>query len=303
MAYTQISVIMGDIAEAYRRNQLSQTKKVELIRVLYWWLRELPEDLRLYHTGANTGLKPYNFNARQLHVLYFESVMLVFYKGTQRTQISPPALIASSCIAGLFEEFSIRDEIRYLGPSIWKSFLLTASLSQVSGCRALNIAADVVRDLDTFRSCLQEFSKRWPSAHKNLKLLDNLINTFDHDLTTQQHFLDIPREDFEPLLRDFGSEISRHWHLLNSNSLQEGINSNCPNPLPETTEAQPAALLVPSRNESRESSGTDNGQKDATFGTSHIGFGEDPEGDVEMQTLLSLHWPELDDIDNWLMNV
>lgn len=300
-------MIMGDIAEAYRRHQLSQTKKTELIRALYWWQRELPDALRLYHSGVERGLRPYNFHARQLHVLYFESVMLVFYKGTQRTLISSPALIASSCIAGLFEEFLIRDEVRYLGPSIWKSFLLTAGLSQISGCRAQNIASDVVQDLQTLRSCLQEFSKRWPTAVKNMKLLDNLKDSFDRDLSSQQHFLDIPREEFEPLLRDFGTEISRHWHLVGSTNVQQNGINTFTNPSPKTTDLYPAAPLRPLRTReeqpSRESSGTGSGQKDTSLGTSHAGIGNDTEVDVDMQTLLSLNWPELDEIDNWLMNV
>jgi len=83
---------------------------------------------------------------------------------------STASLLASSFLAGIFEDFLARDELRYLGP-IFTFYLLAAGMAQLSCYRYTGLWDAAAKDLDVMFRALDELSKRWPSAVGSLRHL------------------------------------------------------------------------------------------------------------------------------------
>lgn len=83
---------------------------------------------------------------------------------------STASLLASSYIAGIFEDFMARDELCYLGP-IFTFYCLTAGMAQLSCYRYSEIVGLAEQNLNVMARALEELSKRWPTAVGSLKHL------------------------------------------------------------------------------------------------------------------------------------
>ena len=83
---------------------------------------------------------------------------------------STAALLASSFVAGIFEDFMARDELRFVGP-IFTFYCLTAGMAQLSCYRHTGIIDIAEENLAIMGRALQELSKRWPSAVGSLRHL------------------------------------------------------------------------------------------------------------------------------------
>jgi hypothetical protein len=107
---------------------------------------------------------------RQLHVQYF-TVLVILHRPTDPKLVpSATSLIASSFVAGLFEDFMARDELRFLGP-IYTFYCLTAGMAQLSCYRYPEIVDVAEENLSIMGRALEELSGRWPSAVGSLKHL------------------------------------------------------------------------------------------------------------------------------------
>jgi len=83
---------------------------------------------------------------------------------------STASLLASSYIAGIFEDFMVRDELRYLGP-IFTFYCLTAGMAQFSCYHYSETVGLAEQNLKVMARALEELSKRWPTAVGSLKHL------------------------------------------------------------------------------------------------------------------------------------
>lgn len=203
---------MGDITEYRRRKSFTADKRQKFENALYRWIKELPSELRLFTNAHDRTLSPYNFKARQIAVVYFVILIILHRRDEPSTPSSAPSLVASSFIAGIFEDFLSRDELRYLGP-VFAFYALAAGLSQMSGYRypGLESAAD-----DEFRVIslsLQQLSDRWGSAVEAMRAL-----TAARKAGMRQPQLDRApaaiAPDALPFFNDFGPDLCRQWHLL-----------------------------------------------------------------------------------------
>lgn len=113
MQFVQITSILGDMTEYYCRGTLSDRKKIDFEEALRRWLKTLPLGLRLYHPETKK-LNEYNVKTRQLHVLYFTSLLILFRHDKKTDPPSPVSLLASSFISGIYEEYLTYEDISHL---------------------------------------------------------------------------------------------------------------------------------------------------------------------------------------------
>lgn len=169
-AYVGISCILGDLTQSYLRKHGLQEHKKSLEDRLFRWLKTLPENLQLCRPVEGRPLKQYSFEARQLHVQYFTVLTILNRPSDPKMAPSIASLLASSFIAGIFEDFMARDELRYLGP-IFTFYCLTGGMAQLSCYRYSGIVDIAEENLAIMGRALDELSKRWPTAVGSLKHL------------------------------------------------------------------------------------------------------------------------------------
>jgi hypothetical protein len=225
---------------------MPHAKKLSLECALYRWIKTLPVSHRLCRSsnGSNAfTASASNFNARQLHLPYLITLTIMARSMTSYpprqeasstntpTTISPVAILASSFVAGIFEEFLARDEIQFLGP-IFTFYLLAAGTALVSTCRDPTLWRIAQRDLEVLQNSLQELSKRWPSAIGALRGLRNvidrvapgaIINTNTSAAENVSTLLQLSAEQ-KALWEDFPLDMCRLWpYLATSHDLRQRI--------------------------------------------------------------------------------
>jgi len=176
-------------------------------------VKTLPEHLQLCRQTERRPLKPYSFEARQIHVQYF-TVLVILNRPTD-TNLAPStaSLLASSYVAGMFEDFMARDELRYLGP-IFTFYCLTAGFAQLSCYRYADMVHIAEENLEILARALEELSKRWPTAIGSLK---HLIDVREK-VTQRTQLGPFPDINFPnttaQLFSDFGPDLCRMWHPI-----------------------------------------------------------------------------------------
>ncbi|PGG96987.1 hypothetical protein AJ80_09760, partial [Polytolypa hystricis UAMH7299] len=181
--YVELCSLVGGLTQCGLRKYIPRQKRQFFENALYRWVRELPEHLKLFHKtfpaeGASAGklqLVPYNFEARQLHVLYFIIIAILFRSSPPASTPSPASILASSFIAGIYEDFLARDEIRFLGP-IFTFYLLASGVGLLSCLRYPHLWGRAEQDLQIIYNSQKELAKRWPSAIGSLKALHNMAD-------------------------------------------------------------------------------------------------------------------------------
>jgi hypothetical protein len=118
---------------------------------------------------------PYNFEARQLHVPYFIILGILYRFPAPENPPSPAALLASSFVAGIFEDFLVRDEIRFLGP-IFTFYLLASGVGLLSCYRYPHLWERVEQDLQIVYNAQKELARRWPSAIGSFRALQTIAD-------------------------------------------------------------------------------------------------------------------------------
>ena len=182
MAYVEISSILGELTQFCSRANLTRQKRTSVENSLYRWSRELPEQLRLFRKitpNENTAtsklvLAPYNFEARQMHVPYFIIITILYRSAGPGNSPSSAALLAASFVAGIFEDFLARDQIRSLGP-IYTFYLLAAGVGLTHCYTYPHLWERAEQDLRIVYNSLRELSKRWPSGTGCLKALQGMM--------------------------------------------------------------------------------------------------------------------------------
>jgi hypothetical protein len=169
-AYVGISCLLGDLTQSYLRKHGLQEHKKSFEDRLFRWLKTLPTNLQLCRPIEGRPLRQYSFESRQLHVQYFSVLVILYRSPDPKVNPSVASLLASSFIAGIFEDFMARDELRYLGP-IFTFYCLTAGMAQLSCYRYSGLVGIAEENLGIIFRALEELSKRWPSAVGSLKHL------------------------------------------------------------------------------------------------------------------------------------
>ncbi|EEP77536.1 predicted protein [Uncinocarpus reesii 1704] len=236
IAYVEISALLGGLTQCCLRRSLLRQKRVSIENALYRWTRELPEGLRLFRRHSPTEaapahrlvLMPYNFEARQLHVPYFITLAILYRPTSPSNLPSAAVILASSFIAGIFEDFLARDEIRFLGP-IFTFYLLAAGVGLLSCFPYAHLWERAEQDFRIIYNSQKELAKRWPSAIGSLKAMQSMLDD------APKVFRPVDRPQPTPLTPDqqacfsgFGTDLCRLGDVMLANYPHEVGESGRP---------------------------------------------------------------------------
>lgn len=207
---------MGDIAEAHRQRRLTDDRRQNFENVLYRWIRQLPQPLRLFVNRADRSLADRHLTNLQLHVSYFACLLMLYKDAKPESPESTAALIAASFIVGILEDIAARDEIRYL-PAIFPFYALAAGLVGLSGYRHSALRSTAEHDFSIVKMVLERLGDRWQSAKSALAALTNACETVRKQpmLETEPHPLSARLHDF---FETFGPELCRFYRLQAANA-------------------------------------------------------------------------------------
>lgn len=164
----EICTILGRLGRASLPDGHLRSHRADISGSLYRWISQLPPELQLT-AGADFDLE-----VRQLHLLYFTSISILYGLGSSTDTCSAASILASSCVARTFEDFLARDMLRFLIPTV-PYILLVAGLSQIA-CYKIPALSDLAKsEFSTIRSALMELGKIWHSARQKLYILDRLL--------------------------------------------------------------------------------------------------------------------------------
>lgn len=210
--YVTICQMMGDLTQCRLRNKLSLEQRRVFENALRCWVKDLPGELRLFRSSPERPLQTYNLAARQLHIHYFVNLVILFGSSNSERGPFPEALMASSFLCGIFEDFLVRDELRYLRAN-FAFMCLAAALNQLTCYRFSSLRPAAVRGVGIIKLALQELAKKWRSADTALKSLNRVS-----DLVSQQPLVEssppVLSRGALPLFEDFGPDLCEEWSVL-----------------------------------------------------------------------------------------
>ncbi|KAK5238600.1 hypothetical protein LTR47_000343 [Exophiala xenobiotica] len=215
VSFSNIIRLLADLTESIRRKALSTTRHINLENAVYRWVKQLPVEFYLFG-GSTKCLMPYNFEARQLLVPYFVTLVILSRRSGAQGRSDSASLLASSFVVGIFEDFLNRDELCHCGP-VFTFYALAAGLAQLPGLRYTSLMATSEESLNIIRLSLNALGKKWGSADGALAALVAMKR-----LTLQSpglgHAPSPVSTEFMSFLDDFGPELCRQWHLLESSN-------------------------------------------------------------------------------------
>lgn len=148
-----------------QRAPVSSGQLDPIIIALRRWIDELRDDLRLYDENAER--LPYNRVVSELYIFYFVCIILLYLlPGSHRNSplLCSASIVASSCIARLYEDILYHEDVTFLLPihgwvnlvaAVPQIYCIAKFPSQKSTCD---------EELDIITSVLTELHSKYPSA-------------------------------------------------------------------------------------------------------------------------------------------
>lgn len=137
----------------------------KLTQSLCAWLRELPEDLRLFDS---LGIRnPYRLHVLELHIMYFSALVLLqaseAYSGKEWSTTGL-SIIASSCIARLYEQIYYHGHVNFLLP-IDAFYCMVSAVPQIYNRPTNGPETDIRHEeFDIIRSVIKQLQTRFGGA-------------------------------------------------------------------------------------------------------------------------------------------
>jgi hypothetical protein len=235
--YMNLNIILGRIVDCHtqkselslekvNRNPISTLRKLQaisnlcfpqttnILQSLQHWINNLPDELRLYH---NTERRPFRRDVHELHINYFVCIVVfcrLFGQSLTRSVSLNASLVASSCIARLYEETNLRDEINYLMP-INNWFLMVGCAPQIQQ-RTTHSGKDELctEELHILMTALRYMGLKWPPAKTLLGILERLS-------TVDSMKPKLPNESIYSRQEDDG--ISESWPCHQSSGIVRAL--------------------------------------------------------------------------------
>ena len=248
IAFVDLSLVLGRFTTNVLRGVPSRVHNADIENALYRWIKSLPEPIRL--SPRIQFLKPHDFECRQIHVLYYVSLILLHRAHAVDGPFPIAAVIAASTVAGIFEEFLARDKVQYLGP-MFTFHLLAAAIALLSCYRYPDLWATALEDIETIRQAQVEMAKKWPSALGSIRSFEKMyeltVNTTERRSSgPQTKFM----RDQAIYFEDVDISLCRMWQVLQTmNVISSDIGSWN---IADATMASPLATHQPSRNTIRQ---------------------------------------------------
>ncbi|OBT66126.1 hypothetical protein VE03_05120 [Pseudogymnoascus sp. 23342-1-I1] len=224
-------------------------------------------------------LLAHNFNARQLHVPYFICLIILARPTAASGEVSSVPVLAASFVAGIYEYFLARDQVKFLSP-VFTNFCLVASIVLLSVRPFPDLWEAIQPDLEVMQKCLNELSKQWRSAIGASKALQKAIDIRKANLPAEGLSLKRPTSAQLALFEGFSVDLCRIWSIYEPQMVLHGSD----NSIQRNVELQgdPGEVFTPSSDQ-------------ATIPTADVGFVTQ----VGDQNLMNL---DFGGIGEWFMN-
>ncbi|KAJ5654719.1 hypothetical protein N7490_001722 [Penicillium lividum] len=215
------SLVVRDTVECCLRREISRQRRVDLENAVYRWAKQVIPKL---HSSAmiQEDAMTCQLEVKQLLVMYFVGLTILHRSPTPNSVPPAASLVASSFIAGIYEDFLLRDELRYLGP-VFAFYPLCAGLSLLSCCRYPQLKSTAEHEMTVMKLSLQKLSERWLSAVGPLRALNKLtekvreLAPFDGQPT-----LDYGTAAF---FEGFDIKVCKQWRLIGQASDSENADA------------------------------------------------------------------------------
>lgn len=226
--YVEICCLLGDLVECCSRRRMGSTQRLHVEAVLFRWTRTLPSNLSLSPKQPHTktyDLLAHNFNARQLHVPYFISLIILARPTAASGEVSSVPVLAASFVAGIYEYFLASDQVKFLSP-VFTNFCLVASIVLLSVRPFPDLWEAIQPDLEVMRKCLNELSKRWRSAIGASKALQKAIEIRKAHLPGEGPSLTRPTSDQLALFEGFSVDLCKIWPIYEPQIVLNGSDNS-----------------------------------------------------------------------------
>ncbi|PCG91943.1 Transcription factor [Penicillium occitanis (nom. inval.)] len=174
VAYVKVCLILGDLCESHRRGEVSTLQRDNVRNRLFWWLKELPEEMQYFRSSTHASFD--NRFERQLFVIYFAAVSILYRSDLSGQMVHPVSLVASSFLVSLLEDFLARDEVQRL-PTMFTFYAISAAVPQLVATRNANLKPVADTELAIISQFLLALSLRWPTSAGAQKLFETLRNS------------------------------------------------------------------------------------------------------------------------------
>lgn len=147
------------------------------------WIANLPDNLKLHNDSRRSE---YCRDIAELHIHYFTCVILFIHlygHVVDPSMMADTSLVASSCMARLYDEIDDHDEINYLTP-VHNWSLMVACIPQIHRLGDIEVLPgehDLCNtELEIFVTALRCMRLKWPPANNILSTLDRLHTYKSH---------------------------------------------------------------------------------------------------------------------------
>ncbi|GAB7341286.1 hypothetical protein MBLNU457_7558t1 [Dothideomycetes sp. NU457] len=221
LPYVGICCLLGDLVETCSRKRVVESlKRLQSENILFRWIRTLPERLRLSELSSDGSytLRPHNLRSRQLHVPYFICASILAISENPTKTVAAAGILSASFVAGIFEDFLARDQIKHLQP-IFTTYCFVSGLLLLSTRPWPDLWTAAQSDLGVLQKCLLELSKRWKSAIGASKALRKALDSPARSmLQHQQTMFPLTSEQYS-LFEGFATDLCRMWAPYHSASM------------------------------------------------------------------------------------
>jgi len=237
LPYVSICCLLGDLVETCsRKHTVEPSKRLQSENMLFRWIRTLPERHRLSELSTSDGayfLRPHNLRSRQLHVPYFICVSILALSDNPTRAVTAAGILSASFVAGIYEDFLARDQIKHLQP-IFTTFCFVSGLLLMSVRPWPDLWTAVQPDLEAIQKCLMELSRRWKSAVGASKALKKALDSPVRSSPLQQQTISPLTSEQYSLFEGFATDLCRMWvpyhsaSFPSSTTLQDWARNSCP---------------------------------------------------------------------------
>ncbi|RFU31221.1 hypothetical protein B7463_g5090, partial [Scytalidium lignicola] len=212
IAYVEIASILADITEASVRGILGRARTLSIETRLSDWIKNLPPDLCLY--DQQTGkLAPYQFKTRQLHIPYFTALTILYRPTVPGGNLSTVALLASSFVAGIYEEFIARDDVSMLA-STFIFHILASAITQLLCYRYPTLWAKAEPELEILNQALNELTKRFPTGFGAQRVIKHAMQAVKKESQIEGPPVLSEMPEGLNFFSSFGPELSSKWGFV-----------------------------------------------------------------------------------------
>ncbi|KAJ5414669.1 hypothetical protein N7509_001296 [Penicillium cosmopolitanum] len=185
--FTNLNKLLEKIVEFQDRRPRHLMNKCGLwiLNSLKQWVATLPSNLNLHN---DSGRREYCRGIAELHIHYFTCIILFIHlygHVINPSMMTDTSLVASSCMARLYDEIDDHDEINYLTP-VHNWSLMVGCIPQIHRLGDIGLLSEehdlCNTELEIFVTALRCMRLKWPPANNILSTLDRLRTSKFHPM-------------------------------------------------------------------------------------------------------------------------